>query len=186
MSWRCGGLTALSSGLANRLVQIYFPKIAERYKTAVEYHKRENNCEDWFGIWFNMCVNGIFRGQQRVHTIPHTDHKNVVGVCLVLVYEVPGTHIDGRRMFLCGATDGHLGANFDHRTRSWLVIWEAGVILEMPPWVAILYPSSLFCHFNVDVKGMANAMLTPRYTAGALTYLPRHEDNHYCGWFKTK
>lgn len=33
------------------------------------------------------------------------------------------------------------------------MIWEAGVIVELPPWVAILYPSSLFYHFNVDLEG---------------------------------
>lgn len=44
------------------------------------------------------------------------------------------------------------GTSFDHTRFSWLVIWEAGVIIELPPWVALLYPSSLFFHFNVDVS----------------------------------
>lgn len=26
-------------------------------------------------------------------------------------------------------------------------------MLELPPWVALLYPSALFLHFNVDLKG---------------------------------
>lgn len=26
-------------------------------------------------------------------------------------------------------------------------------MLELPPWVAVLYPSALFLHFNIDLKG---------------------------------
>jgi hypothetical protein len=47
--------------------------------------------------------------------------------------------------------DFKLGCNFNHKAKSWLVIWEAGVIIEIPPWVLVLYPSSLFFHFNVDI-----------------------------------
>lgn len=42
---------------------------------------------------------------------------------------------------------------FNSSERCWLVIWEAGVILEMPPGVFLMYPSSLFVHFNIDVCG---------------------------------
>jgi hypothetical protein len=45
------------------------------------------------------------------------------------------------------------GANFNHSQRSWLVLWEAGVVVELPPWVVAIYPSSLFYHFNVDIAG---------------------------------
>ncbi|KAF9031896.1 hypothetical protein BJ165DRAFT_1571761 [Panaeolus papilionaceus] len=38
-------------------------------------------------------------------------------------------------------------------SKTWLVLWEAGVIIELPPWVAAIYPSSLLYHFNVDVSG---------------------------------
>lgn len=45
---------------------------------------------------------------------------------------------------------GNLGT-FDHRRKAWLVIWEAGVILEIPAGVFVAYPSSLFYHFNWDI-----------------------------------
>lgn len=35
------------------------------------------------------------------------------------------------------------------------MIWEAGIVLEMPPGVFLMFPSSLFVHFNVDVCGKA-------------------------------
>lgn len=44
-------------------------------------------------------------------------------------------------------------ARFNSRFRSWLVIWEAGVIIQLPPWVIFVYPSSLFYHFNIDIHG---------------------------------
>ncbi|KAJ3895973.1 hypothetical protein GG344DRAFT_61738 [Lentinula edodes] len=51
------------------------------------------------------------------------------GVCMIFVY-------------------GH----FDHREKCWLVIWEAGIALELPPGVFVFYPSSLFLHFNIDLS----------------------------------
>ena len=42
---------------------------------------------------------------------------------------------------------------FNHREKAWLVLWEAKLVVEMPPGVLILYPSSLFLHFNVNVEG---------------------------------
>jgi hypothetical protein len=37
--------------------------------------------------------------------------------------------------------------------KSWLVLWEAGLVIELPPWVIFIYPSALFLHFNIDVGG---------------------------------
>jgi hypothetical protein len=41
---------------------------------------------------------------------------------------------------------------FDSKQRSWLVIWEAEIVLELPAGVFVLYPSALFFHFNVDIN----------------------------------
>lgn len=37
--------------------------------------------------------------------------------------------------------------------RIWLVFWEAGVILQIPAGVFVVYPSALLLHFNVDING---------------------------------
>jgi hypothetical protein len=50
-------------------------------------------------------------------------------------------------------SDGGFVVSFNHTMRSWLVIWEAGVVIELPPWVLLLYPSSLLYHFNIDIDG---------------------------------
>ncbi|KAF9002856.1 hypothetical protein BDZ89DRAFT_903411, partial [Hymenopellis radicata] len=63
-----------------------------------------------------------------VYCDPHVDAKNLaLGICIVFVYGF-----------------------FNHREKAWLVIWEAGVCIELPPGVFLLYPSALFIHFNVD------------------------------------
>lgn len=40
-------------------------------------------------------MNGIFEGQLCVHSIPHADHKNNVGVCILLIYVLPGESLLG-------------------------------------------------------------------------------------------
>lgn len=50
-------------------------------------------------------------------------------------------------------SDFNLDKPFNHKRRSWLVLWEAGVAIELPPWVMLAYPSSLLHHFNVDLTG---------------------------------
>jgi hypothetical protein len=47
-----------------------------------------------------------------------------------------------------------LGTKFNHSMRTWLVLWEARVVIQLPPWVVLLYPSSLIYYFNVDVCGV--------------------------------
>lgn len=50
-------------------------------------------------------------------------------------------------------THSKKGAKFNHSARTWLVLWEAKVIIQLPPWVVVLYPSSLIYHFNIDISG---------------------------------
>ncbi|TFK60674.1 hypothetical protein BDN72DRAFT_904764 [Pluteus cervinus] len=120
---------------ANAMVVYYFPGVAIRFQNKVEEWIKRSNGEKvpHFGYFDNYCWNACFRDQPRVQCKPHTDHKNVVGVCVVIVYEKPN-------------------CNFDHKMRSWLVIWDAGIIVEAPPWTALIYPSSLFLHFNIDIQ----------------------------------
>ncbi|EIM81551.1 uncharacterized protein STEHIDRAFT_114974 [Stereum hirsutum FP-91666 SS1] len=58
-----------------------------------------------------------------------------------------------------GKTD-RVYCNFDHRRKAWLVIWEAGVIIEIPAGVFVAYPSSLFYHFNWDIGTICEIVTT--------------------------
>ncbi|TFK72814.1 hypothetical protein BDN72DRAFT_894457 [Pluteus cervinus] len=114
------------------IVMYAFPAVAARYLACAEYWAAKG-ITPHFGLFWCYCWNACYKNQPRIHCQPHMDSKNVVGVCVVVVYEKPGYQ-------------------FDHKTRSWLVIWDAGIIVEMPPWTAAVYPSSLFLHFNVDLQ----------------------------------
>ena len=41
---------------------------------------------------------------------------------------------------------------FNSKEKAWLVLWEAGLIIEVPAGVLIFYPSALFTHFNINVN----------------------------------
>ncbi|KAA1473963.1 hypothetical protein DENSPDRAFT_780695 [Dentipellis sp. KUC8613] len=112
-----------------------FPGVHKRFQECAAWHQKRFHIKARFGSFFNMCINGIFPGHKRVHCLPHSDSKNPISVCALMVYLKPGS-------------------KFNHTQRSWLVIWEAGVIIELPPWVLLIYPSSLFFHFNVDISGV--------------------------------
>ncbi|KAG1834973.1 hypothetical protein DFJ58DRAFT_847503 [Suillus subalutaceus] len=102
-----------------------FPLLARRYMACAE----ALGIQPLYGHFFNFCLNSARAGVPRVHCSPHVDWKNIaIGVCVIFIY-----------------------GQFNSKERSWLVIWEAGVVIEMPPGVFVMYPSSLFFHFNVDI-----------------------------------
>ncbi|KAF8548532.1 hypothetical protein OG21DRAFT_1526429 [Imleria badia] len=84
-----------------------------------------------FDLYFNFCPNLPLKGT-RVHTAPHADRKNIAGgMCALMAF--------------------HKKKQFNSKLRAWLVIWELGIIIELPVGVLLLYPSALFFHFNVDM-----------------------------------
>ncbi|KAG1893200.1 uncharacterized protein F5891DRAFT_1196730 [Suillus fuscotomentosus] len=114
-----------SSAIMNRVFRAEFPLLAKRYADC----SQALGISPLYGHFFSFCLNSARAGVERVHCSPHVDWKNIaIGVCVVFVY-----------------------GKFNSKERSWLVIWEAGLILEMPAGVFVMYPSSLFFHFNVDV-----------------------------------
>ncbi|KAI4521716.1 hypothetical protein K525DRAFT_269594 [Schizophyllum commune Loenen D] len=145
--FREGGPMRRFDAEVSAFVRSHFPRIVERIEGAAKaikamfgddirpkYGRRLGDEE---GIFYNFCANAPrpFAGIPRVHCSPHVDHKNLaICVCVILIY-------------------GH----FNHRERCWLVIWEAGLIIELPPGVMLAYPSSLFFHWNVDVCDLDKA-----------------------------
>ncbi|KAJ7671371.1 hypothetical protein DFH06DRAFT_114659 [Mycena polygramma] len=115
------------------VIRTVWPGLAARVEEEAEWHFQKHGIRPLFGLFWNLCWNAAFPGQERIHTPPHADCKNQVGICAILVY-----------ILKCGL-------KFNHKMRSWLVLWEAGIYAELPPWVLAGYPSALFYHFNVDV-----------------------------------
>ncbi|KAJ7220740.1 hypothetical protein GGX14DRAFT_431909 [Mycena pura] len=121
-------------GIVSDIVTTVFPGVATRFLADAEWHWRRYGIKPMFGLFWNLCLNAWFPGQRRIHCRPHADKKNQIGVCVLLIYVLK------------------TALQFDHRRFTWLVIWEAGVAVELPPWVILIYPSALFYHFNLDVS----------------------------------
>ncbi|KAH7905056.1 hypothetical protein BJ138DRAFT_1118826 [Hygrophoropsis aurantiaca] len=130
------------TGFVNQALQLYCPGCYERFSKCVQYHeiqpKPEARVTALFGVFFNLCINVPFpNGLPRVHLFPHTDRKNIAGgYCALYVYTG--------------------NEPFRHKEKGWLVIWEAGLILEVPEGVLLFYPSALFYHFNVDIHDIVS------------------------------
>lgn len=72
------------------VVLTMFPGVALRALRSGKWHEEKHGIRPMFGLFWNLCVNGMFLGQKRIFTAPHVDSKNIIGVCVVLVYLVPG------------------------------------------------------------------------------------------------
>ncbi|KAJ7186931.1 hypothetical protein C8R46DRAFT_1206918 [Mycena filopes] len=119
-------------GLVTDVVTTMFPGVAKRFLEDAKWHEERYGIKPMFGLFWNFCLNAWFEKQKRIHCDPHADMKNQIGVCVLLIYVLRG-------------------ANFNHTQRTWLVVWEAGIIIELPPWVLAMYPSALLYHFNIDI-----------------------------------
>jgi hypothetical protein len=131
-----------------------FPGVAKRFEQCTEWHKSKHKFKPLFGCFFNLCINGIFpnSGINCIHCCLHLDFKNIVGVCVLLVYQDPceWPSLNSSQRLKHSIL---VAKPCNHQKISWLILWEAGVTIELPPWVMLAYPSSLLHHFNVDFPG---------------------------------
>lgn len=79
--------------MASSIVALIFPGIAKRFNESAKWHKETYNIEPFFGLFWNLCLNGLFIGQKRIHCLPHADSKNIVGVCILAIYLLPGKSV---------------------------------------------------------------------------------------------
>ncbi|KAI0076225.1 hypothetical protein K474DRAFT_1708400 [Panus rudis PR-1116 ss-1] len=134
---------------AARLLELYFPRIVARMLEVNARIKAEYGLDCPFIYWWNLCINAPIpsEGIHRVMCRPHVDAQNgALLLCAVFVYyygKVPNRH---------------------EREHVWLVLWEAGIVIEIPVGVFLFYPSALFLHFNVDIRDLNKAQFY--YTQG--------------------
>lgn len=105
-----------------------------------------------FGHFWNFCVNSPMPSE-RVHNVlckPHIDAKNgTLLVCAIFVYYYGGERLylsSPHKLTLCLAP-----SNADEKI--WLVLWEAGIIIQIPAGCVVMFPSALFMHFNINMDG---------------------------------
>jgi hypothetical protein len=70
------------------VVRQVFPGVADRLDKSAEWYKKKG-IEPLFGVYWNLCINAAFPKQTRIHCGPHVDRKNIVGICTLLIYELP-------------------------------------------------------------------------------------------------
>jgi hypothetical protein len=58
-----------------------------------------------------------------------------------------GLFLDNSSLFY-GAT-----GCFNSKAKCWLVLWELGLVLELPANTVVFFPSALFHHWNVSATG---------------------------------
>ncbi|KAK1217049.1 hypothetical protein PQX77_020323 [Marasmius sp. AFHP31] len=135
------------TGYGCQFLESGFPDVVRRFRRCADDMERKYGIRPPYGgLFWNFCLNGARSKVPRVFCDPHIDFKNLaLAVCMIFVYGKPAPHVP---------TPSHLNdplGHFNHREKCWIVIWEAGIALELPMGVFVLYPSSLFLHFNVDV-----------------------------------
>lgn len=149
----CARSSFVFSGCVSKFMEDHFPNVVARFKKVADYIWKEYGKRPKFGYFYCLCLNIPVPDEQwRVLLRPHLDFKNPIAICVVYVY--------------CKANCGCLSARsppiltlvlasgmFNSKERTWLVIWELGVVIELPAGVFALFPSSLLHHFNIDVHG---------------------------------
>jgi len=78
------------SGWVCKSVKLFYPGVAARFAECGDWHEKEYGFRPLFGLFFCLCINAMFHGQARIHCHPHVDFKNVVGVCALVIYLIPG------------------------------------------------------------------------------------------------
>jgi hypothetical protein len=105
-------------------------------------------------LFYNLCINVAFPTADKttpsIKCLPHADSRNGISVCVLFIYLLPGC----RLFFYLNLAFAEAKADeFNDDKKVWLVVWELGVIVQLPPWVYCAYPSSLLYHFNIDIDG---------------------------------
>ncbi|RPD67975.1 hypothetical protein L226DRAFT_548703 [Lentinus tigrinus ALCF2SS1-7] len=90
------------------------------------------------GVTFNL--------GPRTVTYPHLDQANLAtGMCCVTA----------------------LG-DFDYRRGGHLILWDLGLVIQVPPGATYLIPSAILVHSNVDIGEKETRMSITQYSAGHL------------------
>lgn len=116
---------------------MFFPGVAKHFQECADWHDRRYGMHPLFGLLlvYQCCI--------------HWSKKNTLQASHRLEEHCGGLHIGGISnpwwaLLLCLCTHHFLiifvGTKFNHYARTWLVLWEGRVVIQLPPWVVVLYP----------------------------------------------
>ena len=146
-------LTNCYSAHVNSAVETHFPDMYQRMKDVNATVEKRYGIKPSFGVFWNFCVNAPYpqAGVKEVLCRPHIDAMNVaIGICVVLVYYVGQGELYSSFSCFCSV---FFTVPKDRCEKVWLVLWEAGIIIQIPIGVLFIYPSALIMHFNVRLEG---------------------------------
>ncbi|GAA5986684.1 hypothetical protein JCM10908_003856 [Rhodotorula pacifica] len=123
---------SVSPKFVETFVRRDFPQIAASFEEgAAALKAKDVQLANQFGIFSSLAINmGNSSGSTGVNTVVHVDGRNpAAGVCVVMA-----------------------AGRFDSKRRHWLVLVDAKKALEVPPYIAVAFPSSLFLHCNCSFE----------------------------------
>ncbi|THH28035.1 hypothetical protein EUX98_g6147 [Antrodiella citrinella] len=126
------------SGYVTSVLYHHFPALAKMMEAANQELFERFQMKPDFGLFWNFCLNAPYPAKRvdKVLCSPHVDAMNgAILVCAVLVYYVGKGPVNNQE-------------------RIWLVLWEAGIVIQVPIGVLIVYPSALIMHFNIDIADL--------------------------------
>ncbi|ESK82652.1 hypothetical protein Moror_11189 [Moniliophthora roreri MCA 2997] len=116
--------------IACSIVRHNLPGVSNRFEACKAFMQKKFGLESNYDLFWNWCLNAPRKGVPLVMCGPHIDHKNLtLTVCIIFIY-------------------GH----FNHKEKCYLVILKAGIVVELPSGTFFAYPSSIFSHWNIDLK----------------------------------
>lgn len=144
------------------MVEKKFPGLVARLDQCETHMRDTYGIKPHFGRYWNFCINAprsfqpasfdkpekLLTGPKTVVCDPHLDRMNLaLMICVLFIYGelLPSTLIS---LICCVGF-------FDSKTKFWLVIWELGIIIELPAGVFLAYPSSIFFHWTVGELRLA-------------------------------
>ena len=135
-------------------METHFPGVVARFNNVAKIIGEKYQHHPQFGYFFCICFNiPLPDYSMRVLLRPHLDYKNPIAICAVYVYCKRGCELIFSTLCTRDANAAISTDEFKSNERVWLVIWELGVVVELPAGVFALFPSSLLYHFNVDIHG---------------------------------
>uniref|UniRef100_A0A0W0FYJ7 Uncharacterized protein n=1 Tax=Moniliophthora roreri TaxID=221103 RepID=A0A0W0FYJ7_MONRR len=145
--WHKDNADALTS-----IVRHNLPGVSDRFEVCKAFMQEKFGLESDYDLFWNWCLNAPRKGVPLVMCGPHIDYKNLtLTVCIIFIYR-----------------------HFNHKEKCYLVILKAGIVVELPPGTFFAYPSSIFSHWNIDLKVVYTSDGRPPTPANSIPLDQRH------------
>jgi len=134
-----------------------FLGVSQRFRKCAEWYQKIYGFGPLLGLFFNLCINACFPDKRRVHCAPHADAKNIVGVCVLVIYQLCGKLKSSLAVKVVtppqaesSITRGGHGLSFGRQT------------LSQSSHLGCLQPTPLHCSSIVTLTQLVGGLTCPR------------------------